>query len=730
VRTRIALPLVAMLLAALPAIAGDSFPETEYRSGKAGFVKTIKGTLIVEEKELRFEADGALVFTIPVEAIVNVNIEAKRVQKTNWGLKGGPTKWVTEEILQLDTKGAQGTETLTFKTKTGQSEAIKAKIATIAGPGKVPPAGQAVARAQPGENVLYLFKAGGDRIEVVDGVSLDSMPDIPTQRLQDANWLVLPGGLRVYYPNASETGVDVVNLLERRVERTIPCAKVKRLTILGDRRHVLAVADAGVTIIDGTTHQVDRSLTFAAAGAHLIFSNGDGTVVVVTTPPAMTRKNKPCADCSVYDKDVVVTAKARFDIYAGSEPLSVQVDGQPSQTVLSPDSRWVYVQDDGDEKKKIEGRVLAIETATGRVTNSFSVGTQLSSFATDPRSGGVLLASRPDMGAPGGYLYEFRDGQRTQAVAIGEYPRRLTFLGPESTLCALSYSDLRCFRTGLRDAPNIIPLNGLEKGPDPAMPIGGVPRYVFSVAGGRRAVVSVSGGNTPNKVALLNLEENRVQAVVKAGRTGTSFLKGLGKAALAGAATGASQAQGRQAAQASGSRYYTYTQYSFVPQSGEIFFQTSSDGGQLYVLNTETRDVTVIDTKSGAVVEMIPFKGLSAIDRVAGGQALASHDGTSLWVMGVTDRKVNEAFKLGDGWFYDIVEDEANGRVMLTADDMIVAVDPLAGRTVREIASLGATQMILGWTKKGYWYSICSGDSGWRTRVGVTPYAVEGGAQK
>ena len=118
------------------------------------------------------------------------------------------------------------------------------------------------------------------------------------------------------------------------------------------------------------------------------------------------------------------------------------------------------------------------------------------------------------------------------------------------------------------------------------------------------------------------------------------------------------------------------------------------------------------------------------IDRIAGGQALASHDGTSLWVMGLADRKVKEAFKLDEGRFYDVVHDQPNGRAMLVADGLVVAVDPLSGRTAREIWSLGDTQMILGWTQKGYWYSTCSGDPGQRIRLGLTPYATEGGAQK
>ena len=50
--------------------AGDTFPGTEYISGKAGFSQKIKGMLTIEPGEVRFaDKSGTTVFTIPMAAV-------------------------------------------------------------------------------------------------------------------------------------------------------------------------------------------------------------------------------------------------------------------------------------------------------------------------------------------------------------------------------------------------------------------------------------------------------------------------------------------------------------------------------------------------------------------------------------------------------------------------------------------------------------------------------------
>jgi hypothetical protein len=120
----------AAVLAAVPAMAGDTYPNTEYVSGKGGFNQKIKGTLTVDENAVTFQdKSGREVFSVPMAAVVSAS-NTKERDEGSFGRKMalGIFASKTEEFLQVDTKTDTGAEAIVFKTKKKMSPGMAAKI--------------------------------------------------------------------------------------------------------------------------------------------------------------------------------------------------------------------------------------------------------------------------------------------------------------------------------------------------------------------------------------------------------------------------------------------------------------------------------------------------------------------------------------------------------------------------------------------------------------------------
>ncbi len=123
--------LVALAcLAALPAFAQDSFPGTEYVSGKDGFPKKLKGTLVVTETEVRFTNDkGAPIFTVPMSSVTEAKASREH-EEGSFGRKMALGVFASKnaEYLEIHTRSDKGAEGIVFKTKKKQSPTMAEKI--------------------------------------------------------------------------------------------------------------------------------------------------------------------------------------------------------------------------------------------------------------------------------------------------------------------------------------------------------------------------------------------------------------------------------------------------------------------------------------------------------------------------------------------------------------------------------------------------------------------------
>lgn len=123
------------LVLAAPAFCGDSFPGTEYVSGKGGLQSKVKGTLVIEENEVRFLAgNGAAVFSIPMATVMKAT-DSREKDEGSFGRKAalGIFASKTEEFLQLDTQSETGAEAVVFKCKKKTAPGMAAKINFYAG---------------------------------------------------------------------------------------------------------------------------------------------------------------------------------------------------------------------------------------------------------------------------------------------------------------------------------------------------------------------------------------------------------------------------------------------------------------------------------------------------------------------------------------------------------------------------------------------------------------------
>lgn len=118
------------LFLASPALCGDSFPGTEYVSGKDGLQNKVKGSLVIEENEVRFLAgNGGVVFSIPMTSVVKA-ADSKEREEGSFGRKAalGIFASKTEEFLQVETQSDQGAEAVIFKCKKKTAPGMAAKI--------------------------------------------------------------------------------------------------------------------------------------------------------------------------------------------------------------------------------------------------------------------------------------------------------------------------------------------------------------------------------------------------------------------------------------------------------------------------------------------------------------------------------------------------------------------------------------------------------------------------
>lgn len=317
------------------------------------------------------------------------------------------------------------------------------------------------------------------------------------------------------------------------------------------------------------------------------FATPDGRTVVVLSPRETPRKSAP------------LPAELRFvDVTAGTVAATVPLEGDPRGPTLAPDGPFVYLLERGkpnnNPDKNQNGRLHTVSMTSHAVTAVADAGSKPRGLVLDEARKRLLMVSD---GAPvkgpanrdrPGELRVIRNGVVDAPLQVVNTPERIEASADGKALYVLGLPGVtRLALPGLEPAPMI-----------KASGMGGEETAISP--DGRRGWVAYGEYFTT-----YDLEAGVQVAQVRTGRMGKKMFLAL-ESALD---TETSRLEAENQARREGRSYYSYTEYSVAEPRGTMAVRP--DGKEVYALNSQTSDVTVIDGVSGQVIEKVAAGGFA-----------------------------------------------------------------------------------------------------------------------
>jgi hypothetical protein len=289
------------------------------------------------------------------------------------------------------------------------------------------------------------------------------------------------------------------------------------------------------------------------------------------------------------------------DLAQHSVTQRIQLSGAPAEPLLAPGGRWLYLLDPGDpsgkQEKNVNGEVTIVSVGDRKVAARLDAGSKPRALVWDEDRQLVLVPSDGPPVEKGqtrvGELRAFSGAAQTAIVNVAEQPHLLRINGA------------RAYVLGKR-AVTVVGLDGLRSLSEfPLDDADDVNQLAFSKDGKRAFAQYVAS----SRLSILDLEAPRLVGSVSTGRGGVKFAKALGAMALSVAATTASYYQGQSVATTQHQSWFTYNVYNFGVAAPESSVVVRPDGKFAYALNTQTKDVTVVDVATASVVSKEAAKG-------------------------------------------------------------------------------------------------------------------------
>ncbi|MEO7135468.1 MAG: hypothetical protein ABI024_14755 [Vicinamibacterales bacterium] len=313
----------------------------------------------------------------------------------------------------------------------------------------------------------------------------------------------------------------------------------------------------------------------------------DGNTIVVLSPPEKPKNAAP------------LPAELRLiDPAAGKVIATIALEGDPRGPVLAPDAQIVYLLDRGkpndNPDKNQNGKLHAVSLTTREVIEVSDAGSKPRGLVLDEdRKRLLLLSDGPPVKGPAnknraGELRIVVNGKPGAPIAVGSEPERIEPSADGKFLNVL----------GMQGVTRLA-LPGLQPSPVVEAPGMGGDETAIS-ADGRRGWASYGEYFTT-----YDLEKGARVAQVKTGRLGKKMFLAL----ETGLKTETSRLEGETKAKKDGRSYYSYTEYTLKEPKGSMAVRP--DGKEIYALNTQTSDVTVIDADTGQVIEKVAAGGFA-----------------------------------------------------------------------------------------------------------------------
>jgi DNA-binding beta-propeller fold protein YncE len=371
-------------------------------------------------------------------------------------------------------------------------------------------------------------------------------------------------------------------------------------------------------------------------------------------------------------KETLRPAELRIvDLQGPSLLAKIELAGSPGPPVLSPDSGFLYLLDNGDPsnkpEKNVPGSVQVVSLATRTLVATLDAGTNSRHITVDEKSGLVLFVN---------------DGARAKGLeaAFGELR---VLKGAGLALRFETPPDVRFLRfspTGDRlylvspVAVLIVALPSLEPHP---MHLDAAKRKTFGLedpgpvkemalsADGKRAFVLYEKSS---KLLIIDLDKEEPVTMLTTGRGGIKFMKMLGAVALSTASYYAATQQANQ----SGTGYY----YVWQINAAQTALVVRPDSRFVYVLNTQSGAVTIADAGNGQEVDKIAGGG-TGLRMFPGGKRLAVLSGDTLKMIDADGNKKGP--ELPTGKLVSLAPSPDGSDVIALAEGTAFSLDPATG---------------------------------------------------
>jgi len=400
--------------------------------------------------------------------------------------------------------------------------------------------------------------------------------------------------------------------------------------------------------LDTATGAVVDRLPFDAA-ALAFATDAAGTTGIVYSPQYPKKKPSP------------LPARVTFiDLKSFQAGPSIDLAGEVRKPVAVGDS--LYVLDAGT--RKTPGKLYILSTKGRSLVKTIPLGTEAVMAGSDTQGRVVVLSQGADKKSGRVMLVKGTD-------VVGD------FSGPEAPKFVTASTDNQhLYVAGWKDF-SMVDL-GAQKASS-SVELARDPFGVLPTRDNSRVFVVSMDGTSCCRITTFDVGGMKRLTTFLGGSKGERFGQGLAAAAL----SVASYQAGMSAAQASGANSFTYAVYTPPSRGaarGPLAF--SPDEKKVYLADTQTNDVTVVDVATGERLKNIDAgSGLREVIALPGAGIIAAVSDDDVRMIDVKTDEVRDTVKLS-GNVVDALVTADEKRLVIFGKGRVVTVDATTGKEV------------------------------------------------
>ena len=415
--------------------------------------------------------------------------------------------------------------------------------------------------------------------------------------------------------------------------------------------------------LDTETGKITGRIAFDAA-AQAFATDSTGTTGIVYAPPYP--KKKPAA----------LPARVTFiDLKSFAAGPVVEMKGEVRRPVASGDT--LYVVDAGN--KKAPGNLYVLDAKSRALAKTLPLGPEAVMAGTDAEGRVVVLSQAAD-----------RKSGRVMLVKGSEVVAE--FAGPAAPKFVTASADSkRLYVAGWKDF-SMVDLAGNKA--SASVELARDPFGVLPTKDNSRVFVVSMDGTSCCRISTFDVANMKRLTTFLGGSKGERFGQGLAAAAL----TVASYQAGKSAAQASGANSFMYSIYTPTTRGAARGpLALSPDEKKVYLADTQTNDVTVVDTASGERLKNIDAGyGLREVMFLPRASLIAAIADDDIRMIDIATDEIRDTIKLS-GNVTDALMTADEKRLVVFGKERVIVIDATTGKEVaRSEAFKQPVQVLFG----------------------------------